>query len=110
MTQLSIHDALTGAARKAAGQARMEQIDPFVLRMRVVVLRSNPGEVVWTPFMGVGSEVYGAIINGRQGLGAELKPAYYKQARRNLDAAANQWKDSIENEVLFKSSTSARSQ
>ena len=67
---------------------------------RVVILRSNPGETVWTPFMGVGSEVYGALINGRQGIGAELKTAYYKQARRNLDAAVNQWKDSTENEVL----------
>lgn len=51
---------------------------------RVCVLRSNPGEVVLTPFMGVGSEVYGAVINGRRGVGIELKPSYYKQAVKNL--------------------------
>jgi len=54
---------------------------------RCVVLRSNPGETVLTPFMGVGSEVYGAVINGRRGIGAELKPSYYKQAVKNMKAA-----------------------
>ena len=67
---------------------------------RVVVLRSNPDEIVLTPFMGVGSEVYGAVLNGRIGLGIELKASYYKQAERNLAAAAGQWKDINENEVL----------
>lgn len=51
---------------------------------RIVVLRSNIGEVVLTPFMGVGSEVYGAVLNGRRGIGVELKTAYYKQAEKNL--------------------------
>jgi DNA modification methylase len=51
---------------------------------RAVVLWSNPGEVVLTPFMGVGSEVYGAVINGRKGIGIELKPSYYRQAVRNM--------------------------
>lgn len=52
---------------------------------RACVLWSNPGEVVLTPFMGVGSEVYGAVLNGRQAIGAELKTAYYRQAQRNLE-------------------------
>jgi DNA modification methylase len=51
---------------------------------RGVILWSNPGEVVLTPFMGVGSECYGAMVNGRRAIGAELKPSYYKQAVRNL--------------------------
>jgi hypothetical protein len=54
---------------------------------RAVVLRSNPGEVVFTPFMGVGSEVYGAVINGRKGVGVELKRSYYNQAIRNCARA-----------------------
>lgn len=54
---------------------------------RAVMLWSNPGETVITPFMGVGSEVYGAIINGRRGVGVELKESYYNQAVRNVDAA-----------------------
>lgn len=55
---------------------------------RCVVLYSNPGEVVATPFMGVGSEVYGAVVNGRKAIGIELKPTYYKQAKSNLLSAA----------------------
>lgn len=55
---------------------------------RCVVLFSNPGEVVFTPFMGVGSEVYSAIMLGRKGVGAELKPSYYRQAVKNCEAAA----------------------
>ena len=54
---------------------------------RAVVLMSNPGETVLTPFMGVGSEVYGALINGRRGIGVELKESYYRQALKNLAAA-----------------------
>ena len=51
---------------------------------RIVELYSNKNEVVFTPFMGVGSEVYGAIINGRKGIGIELKESYFKQAILNL--------------------------
>lgn len=57
---------------------------------RVCVLRSNKGEVVLTPFMGVGSEVYGAVINERKGIGIELKETYYRQAVKNLANAKNQ--------------------
>jgi DNA modification methylase len=53
---------------------------------RIIVLRSNPGEIVFTPFMGVGSEVYCAVMNGRKGVGCELKPTYYDQAVRNLES------------------------
>jgi hypothetical protein len=51
---------------------------------RACVLWSNPGEVVLTPFMGVGSEVYGAVLNGRKAIGIELKASYYRQAVKNL--------------------------
>lgn len=51
---------------------------------RCVILRSNPGEKVFTPHMGVGSEVYGAVINGRKGIGVELKGSYFRQAQKNL--------------------------
>lgn len=54
---------------------------------RCVVLWSNENERVLTPFMGVGSEVYGAVINNRMGIGVELKPTYFKQAVANLAAA-----------------------
>lgn len=54
---------------------------------RAIVLRTNPGETVLTPFMGVGSEVYGAVALGRKGIGIELKPSYYKQACQNVPLA-----------------------
>ena len=54
---------------------------------RACVLWSNEGENVLTPFMGVGSEAYGAVINGRRAIGIELKPSYYRQALRNLEGA-----------------------
>lgn len=54
---------------------------------RVIQMRSNPGETVLTPFMGVGSEVYSAVRWGRMGIGAELKPSYYRQAVKNLEMA-----------------------
>ena len=53
---------------------------------RAIVLWSNPGDIVLTPFMGVGSEVYAAVQLGRKGIGAELKPSYYAQALMNLDS------------------------
>lgn len=56
---------------------------------RACVMWSNPGEVVLTPFMGVGSEVYGAVINGRRGIGVELKPSYFRQAVKNLAGCKN---------------------
>ena len=55
---------------------------------RACVLWSNPGDVVLTPFMGVGSEVYGAVLNGRKAIGIELKPSYYRQAVCNLESLA----------------------
>jgi DNA modification methylase len=56
---------------------------------RACVLWSNPDEVVLTPFMGVGSEVYGAVLNGRKAIGIELKETYYRQAVRNLATVAD---------------------
>ena len=51
---------------------------------RLVELYSNPGEVVLTPFMGVGSEVYAPVALGRKAIGIELKDTYYHQAVKNL--------------------------
>jgi hypothetical protein len=44
---------------------------------------------VLTPFMGVGSEVYGAVTLGRFGIGMELKPTYFRQAVLNVQSAAS---------------------
>jgi DNA modification methylase len=75
--------------KPAKGEDDEKHVHPLQLDVinRVIVLRSNPGEVVFTPFMGVGSEVYGAVMNGRKGIGCELKPTYFEQAERNLAGA-----------------------
>ena len=51
---------------------------------RIITLYSNPGEVVLTPFAGVGSEVYSPVSQGRKAIGIELKESYYKQMLKNL--------------------------
>jgi DNA modification methylase len=54
---------------------------------RAVTLRTNPGEIVLTPFLGVGSEAYSAVCLGRKAVGVELKTSYYNQAVKNLRMA-----------------------
>lgn len=55
---------------------------------RAVELWTNPGDVVFSPFAGIGSEGYVALQEGRRFVGAELKASYYKQAVENLRRAA----------------------
>jgi hypothetical protein len=51
---------------------------------RAIHLWSNPDDVVYSPFMGIGSEGYVAIKHGRRFMGTELKDSYFRQAVRNL--------------------------
>jgi DNA modification methylase len=67
---------------------------------RCVVLRTNPGETVFTPFMGVGSEVYSPVLLGRRGVGAELKESYFRQAVKNVKAAADGYRFDKQNGEL----------
>ena len=53
---------------------------------RAITLYSNKNDIVLTPFMGVGSEVYGAVRNQRKAIGFELKENYFIQAVKNLQA------------------------
>ena len=62
---------------------------------RLVEMYTNKGEVVLTPFMGVGSEVYSPVSLGRKAIGIELKDSYYKQAKINLDHAKNRFKEEL---------------
>lgn len=56
---------------------------------RCLQLWSLPGDVVWTPFMGIGSEVYMSLKLGRKAIGAELKPSYFQLAKRNIANACD---------------------
>jgi len=52
---------------------------------RLLTLYSNPGEIVLSPFGGVGSEPFTALKMGRRAIAAELKPSYYRQLLKNLE-------------------------
>lgn len=93
--------------RPARDEEDERHVHPLQLDVveRAVILGSNPGESVLTPFMGVGSEVYGAVVNGRRGIGIELKSSYYRQAIKNLeDAASGKWAPDDKQSALFEDS------
>ena len=68
---------------------------------RCMELWSNPGETVFTPFMGVGSEVFAAVRSGRRGIGVELKPSYYRQAVANIEKAQREGAEELEQADMF---------
>lgn len=86
--------------KESRDQEDEKHVHPLQLDVieRCVVLWSNPGEIVLTPFMGVGSEVYGAVINGRRGIGIELKESYYRQSVKNMESIGS----TVENADLFE--------
>ena len=72
--------------RDAKDEDDEKHVHPLQLDVieRCIDLWSNPGDVVLTPFLGIGSEVYGAVAAGRKGIGFELKPSYFVQAVKNI--------------------------
>lgn len=60
---------------------------------RAIRLYSNPGEIVGTPFAGIGSEIYAALKLGRRAYGCELKDEYHAAALRNAERAIVQRKE-----------------
>jgi len=75
--------------KQARDQEDEKHVHPLQLDVidRCLVLWSNPREKILTPFMGVGSEVHEAVVHDRFGIGIELKPSYYRQSIRNVEAA-----------------------
>lgn len=63
---------------------------PLDLTTRVIKLWSNPGDVVLSPFAGIGSEGYAALRAGRRFVGVELKESYWRQACEHFGALASQ--------------------
>jgi DNA modification methylase len=89
--------------REARDEEDERHVHPLQLDVieRCLQLWSNPGENVLTPFMGVGSEVCGALAAGRRGIGIELKPSYYWQALKNIEAVLeNGWGEPDSNQKL----------
>jgi DNA modification methylase len=72
--------------RKGRDEKDEKHICPLQLPTieRLIHLYSNKGDVVFSPFMGIGSEVYQAVKMGRKGIGYELKESYFELAKSNL--------------------------
>jgi DNA modification methylase len=83
-----IRESDTLNVREARGDDDDRHICPLQLGVieRCVRLWSNPGEIVLSPFAGIGSEGYEAVRLGRRFLGIELKREYWEAAVRNLTA------------------------
>lgn len=81
-----VRETHTLNAKIARDDADERHLHPLQLDFieRCVRLYSNPGEIVVSPFAGVGSEVWMAKKLGRRGLGVELKPSYWRTAVENL--------------------------
>lgn len=83
---MDINQSRTLQYRSARDEKDEVHISPLQLDVieRCIDLWSNPGDIVLTPFLGIGSEVYCAVTMGRRGIGIELKPSYFLQARKNI--------------------------
>jgi DNA modification methylase len=86
---MDIDPSDTISHREARENEDERHIAPLQLQVidRGIRLWSNPGDTVFSPFAGVGSEGYSAIRIGRRFLGIELKRTYWLQAIKNLDTA-----------------------
>lgn len=73
----------------ARGEKDEKHICPLQLETieRAIRLWSNPGDIVLSPFMGIGSEIYEAILCERRGIGFELKESYFNESVKNLQLA-----------------------
>lgn len=82
--------------RKSAREEKDEKhICPLQLDVieRCIDLWTNPNDIVFDPFAGIGSVPYQAVLMGRRGLGIELKESYFKQAVNNLEAADTEYRE-----------------
>ena len=86
-----INPSDTLQARSCRDEKDEKHICPLQLTVirRGINLWTNPGDVVLTPFMGIGSEAVVALEQGRKAIGIELKPSWYRQAVRNCRGVTN---------------------
>jgi DNA modification methylase len=83
---LSFKDSKEDDDEKHVTPTQLDVID------RLVELYSNPGEIVLSPFMGIGTDIYSPVSQGRKAIGIELKDSYFKQAVLNLKEAEKRFK------------------
>ena len=92
---LPYHDSKEEDDEKHITPTQLDVLD------RLVDLYSNPDEVVLSPFMGVGSDVFSPVSMGRKAIGIELKDSYFKQAKLNLQEATKRFKATVKQNSLF---------
>jgi hypothetical protein len=94
---MDINQTRTLQYRGGRDEKDEQHISPLQLDVieRCIDLWTNPGDVVLTPFLGIGSEVYAAVEMGRKGIGCELKPSYFRQAVKNLAALQKSQTDNL---------------
>ena len=92
---MDINPSDTLQYRSARDNDDERHICPLQLEVirRGIMLWTNPGDIVLSPFMGIGSEGFVALELGRKFIGAELKDSYFRQAVANLDNAQRQTND-----------------
>ena len=90
------NDTLNYKAAKEENDER--HICPLALPIieRAIDLWTNPGDVVLTPFLGIGSEAYVALQKGRKAIGIELKESYFRQAVANCKSVTERAQMTIE--------------
>ncbi len=88
---MDINPSETLQYRSAREHNDERHICPLQLEVirRGIKLWTNPNDIVFSPFLGIGSEIYVALEQGRRGIGCELKESYYKQAVANCHAISN---------------------
>ena len=89
---MDINPSNTLQKQSAREEKDEKHICPLQLEViqRAVNLWTNPNDIVFSPFMGIGSEGYQSLTQGRRFVGIELKSSYYKQAEKNMDVASQQ--------------------
>lgn len=93
---LPYHDSKEEDDEKHVTPTQIDVID------RLVELYSNPNEVVFSPFAGIGTDIYSPVSMGRKAIGIELKDSYYKQAILNLEDAEKRFRvNNVEQKTLF---------
>jgi DNA modification methylase len=92
---LPFHDAKEEDDEKHVTPTQLDVID------RLVELYSNPDEVVFSPFAGIGTDVFSPVSMGRKAIGIELKDSYYKQAILNMKEAEVRFRESVKQQSLF---------
>ena len=102
---MDINPSDTLQYRSARENEDERHICPLQLQVieRGIELWTNPGDIVLTPFLGIGSEAYVALKMGRKAIGIELKDSYYRQAVKNCESIVTDGQMSME-EMLGESS------